>query len=156
MSSKSGPEKSSGVWLDDFIPYMMYWITNHLNLNLRAKLRKVDINIVRWRILAVLEARGTLSISKLTNMTVTEQPTISRAVAQLNQEGLVERQADKEDSRLVLIRLTKRGDKAFREIYPTALTHQQRALAGFSDAEIALFTEFLHRVQENIADSDSS
>lgn len=137
-------------WLQHFVPYLMYRITNKLNLRLRSQLRKADINITRWRVLAVLRAYGELNLGRIVELTVMEQPSVSRVVSQLDREGLIRRKVSKRDSRFVYISLTAAGERAFKSIYPTAEQHQTRALTGFSKKEISTLTGFLRRIQHNI------
>lgn len=137
-------------WLQSFVPYLLYRITNQLNQRLRSRLRKEGINISRWRVLAVLRAYGDLTLGRIVDLTVMEQPSVSRIVAQLEQEGLVRRNVSRKDSRFVNVKLTPAGEKAFQSIYPTADRHQERALHGFSAKEIKTLTEYLQRIQGNI------
>jgi DNA-binding MarR family transcriptional regulator len=137
-------------WLRNFVPYLMYRISNQLNRRIRGRLRKSDINIARWRVLAVLREYGELSLGRIVDLTVMEQPSVSRIVAQLVREGLAKRKVSTDDSRFVHVSLTRAGEKAFQETYPTAEGHQKIALGGFSRKEISTLKSFLRRIQENI------
>ena len=137
-------------WLQTFVPYLMYRITNQLTRRIRGRLRKSGINIARWRVLAVLRAYGELSLGRIVELTVMEQPSVSRIVTQLEREGLAKRKVSTKDSRFVHVSLTRAGTKAFQNIYPTAQSHQERALSGFSRKEISTLKSFLRRIQENI------
>ena len=141
---------SGDKWLQSFVPYLLYRITNHLNRRLRSRLRKGGINISRWRVLAVLRAYGKLTLGQIVDLTAMEQPSVSRIVTQLEQEGLVRRRISSRDSRFVNVRLTAAGERTFRGIYPTAERHQDRALRGFSAKEINTLTSYLKRIQTNI------
>jgi len=137
-------------WLHDFVPYLIYRITNQLNQRLRGRLRKSGINISRWRVLSVLRAHGELTLGRIVDLTAMDQPAVSRVVAQLEEEGLALRQVSIVDSRFVHVSLTPAGDAAFREVYPTAQKHQEQALSGFSRKEFDTLKLFLQRIQENI------
>lgn len=137
-------------WLQNFVPYLIYRITNQLTRRIRGRLRKSGINITRWRVLAVLKAHGELSLGRIVELTVMEQPSVSRVVAQLEREGLVRREMSMEDSRFVNVSLTRGGDKAFQNVYPTAQKHQELALNGFTRTEINTLKKFLLRIQKNI------
>ena len=137
-------------WLRTFVPYLLYRTSNQLNQRIRARLRKSGVNLARWRVLAVLRAYGKLNLGQIVDLTVMEQPSISRIVTQLEREGLAKRKTSSEDSRVVFVNLTPLGEKAFREIYPTAQRHQERALSGFSKNEIDTLTNYLRRIQDNI------
>jgi DNA-binding MarR family transcriptional regulator len=137
-------------WLQGYVPYLLYRITSHLNRRLRNRLRKEGINIARWRVLAVLRAYGDLNLGGIVDLTVMEQPSVSRIVAQLEQEGLVKRRLSRKDSRFVNVTLTAAGAKAFQSIYPTAQKHQESALRNFSRKEINTLIKLLRRIQANI------
>jgi DNA-binding MarR family transcriptional regulator len=137
-------------WLRTFVPYLLYRISNQLNRRIRSRLRKSGVNMARWRVLSVLRAYGKLNLGSIVELTVMEQPSISRIVTQLEREGLARRKVSREDSRVVYVSLTAAGEKAFEEIYPTAQRHQERALNGFSSKEIDTLTGYLRRIQDNI------
>lgn len=141
-------------WLQNFVPYLLYRITNQLTRRIRGRLRKSGINITRWRVLSVLRAHGKLSLGRIVDLTVMEQPSVSRVVAQLEREGLVKRAVSKEDSRFVHVRLTAAGTRAFQNIYPTAQRHQERALSSFTRKEISTLKRLLRRIQHNIEDEE--
>lgn len=138
-------------WLTNFVPYLLYRITNRLNRQLRSKLRKTGINITRWRVLAVLQDRGKQTLGEIVELTALEQPSVSRVVAQLEREKLVTRRISKKDSRFVHVNLTAAGTRAFENIYPAAKVHQQKALSGFSNQEIDALKSYLQRIHQNIA-----
>jgi len=147
-------EKNGDHWLGKFVPYLMYRITNQLNQSLRRRLRRSGINIARWRVLAVLKDNGRMNIGQIVERTIIEQPTVSRIVDQLENEGLAFRATCDVDSRFVQVMLTQAGEKAFKEIYPTATKNQERALRDFTQPEIKILIGFLERIQNNIESGD--
>jgi DNA-binding MarR family transcriptional regulator len=155
---RSNPENAAGTapalhgdgWLESFVPYQLYKATNGLGRLLRQRLRKSGINLTRWRVLSVLKAYGPLSIGQIATATAMEQPTLSRVVDQLVSEKLVTRRNSQTDSRFVHASLTPAGEEAFRAIAPAAQQHEQRALRGFTQAEVRALRELLQRLQHNI------
>ena len=137
-------------WLGNFVPYLIYRITNKLNQRLRKSLRKSGINVARWRVMSVLKDKSALNMGEIVAATIIEQPTVSRIVDQLEREGLAVRKADDKDSRYVQVMLTDEGEAAFAEIYPLATRHQEKALQGFSDEDIQVLTGLLQRILKNI------
>ena len=137
-------------WLGTFVPYLLYRTSNQLNQRIRNRLRKSGVNLARWRVLAVLRAYGKLKLGRIVDLTVMQQPSVSRIVTQLEREGLAKRTVSTRDSRVVYVRLTAAGEKAFNEIYPAAQRHQEHALSGFTKKEIKTLITYLRRIQENI------
>lgn len=137
-------------WIDSFVPYQLYRVTSKLNAKLMGKLKASKINPSKWRVLSVLRAYGTLSVGKIVEFTLMEQPTVSRVVAQLEQDALVERRWSAADSRVLEVTLTDAGVEAFNEIIPTALRHQELAFQGFSRKEIDALCGMLSRIEKNL------
>lgn len=137
-------------WLEGFVPYQIYRITNSLNRRLRKRLRRQPMSVSRWRVLGVLRAHGTLTINAIAELAAMEQPTVSRTVTGLVRDGLVSRRAAQEDSRYIQVSLTRAGQRAFEAVYPIAAEHQTTALRGFSQAEVEKLSGFLQRIQDNI------
>lgn len=155
--SKSGRAGNGGAemgdqWLDDFIPYRLYRATTKLNAKLLSRLRTLRINPARWRVLSVLKAYGPLSIGEIAEATLSEQPTVSRVVAQLEKEERVVRRLSAEDSRVAEISLTRQGVDAFNQIVPTALKHQELAFRDVSQKDIAALVAILNKIENNIQD----
>lgn len=137
-------------WIDGFMPYHLYRVTSKLNTKLMGKLKANRINPSKWRVLSILRAYGTLSIGKVVELTLMEQPTVSRVVGQLEQDGRLVRCWSKADSRVAELTITPLGVEAFDEIVPTALRHQELAFQGFSAKEIATLSGLLARIEKNI------
>jgi DNA-binding MarR family transcriptional regulator len=76
----------------------------------------------------------------------------SLLVERLVSKGLLERREHAVDRRVRLLRLTPRGEKLHRRLYPQAFAGQQRILAALKPAEQELLLDLLVRVIEyNIA-----
>ena len=72
-------DDSGDNWIEAFVPYRLYRATNRLNAKLLGKLKSQRINPSQWRVLSVLRAYGTLNIGQIAEVTLMEQPTVSRA-----------------------------------------------------------------------------
>jgi len=137
-------------WLDDYFPYQLYRLTNRLNQRLQARLRSQGIKPSRWRVMSVLRSRGTLTIGKIAEHTLMEQPTVSRVITQLEKEGLAARKVSAGDSRATEVSLTPAGVLKLDAIVKTAHHHQQEALAGLSRSELDALRALLGRIEQNI------
>lgn len=137
-------------WLDQYLPYRLYRVTNRLNAKLLRRLKVIGIGPTQWRVLSVLQSCGTLSIGRITEATLMEQPTVSRVVQQMEQDGFVVRRPSSQDTRVTDVALTPAGRAAFGAILPTARRHQALALEGFARDEIATLRALLKRIEANI------
>jgi MarR family transcriptional regulator, organic hydroperoxide resistance regulator len=156
---KTQRKKAAGAiapdyWLDTFVPYHLYRVTNKLNARLLKRLKSRRINSSQWRVLSVLRAYGSLSISRIVETTLLEQPTTSRVVAQLERIGHVQRRPSDRDSRVAEISITAAGLEAFGGIVPSALKHQTLAFQDISPRKMALLVEVLQQIEHNITRDD--
>lgn len=142
--------QAGNSWLNDYLPYQLYRLTNRLDQRLQARLRSQGIKPSRWRVMSVLRSYGTLTIGKIAEQALMEQPTVSRVIMQLEADGLATRQASTEDSRATEVTLTQAGIEKLEAILLTAYRHQQEALAGLSRAELDTLRATLNRVEQNI------
>lgn len=157
-SGRKAPNDAAPVepnyWLDDYVPYQLYRVTNKLNARLLKRLKRMRINSSQWRVLSVLRAYGPMSIGRIVETTLMEQPTTSRVVAQLERVGHVCRRLSDHDSRVAEISITPAGLEAFEGIVPAALKHQSIAFQNVSAREIASLVETLKKIERNIAPED--
>ena len=75
-----------------------------------------------------------------------DRNTTSLLVRGLEAKGLLEQRVSATDRRARLIRLTRRGEKLFRELHPKALAAQEQILAVLEPAERDLLLDLLLRV----------
>jgi len=153
-AQRAEPFIKGNGWLDDFVPYQLYRVTNKLNARLLKRLKTMRINSSQWRVLSVLRAYGPLSIGRIVETTLMEQPTTSRVVAQLERVGHVKRRLHDLDSRVVEISITSAGLQAFEGIVPAALKHQSLAFQNVSAKETAQLVATLQKIEKNIAPDD--
>lgn len=139
-----------GVPLDDFTPYLLNRIVNRINTNLGEALKSTGITVPLYRVLAVLIAGDGRSVNELAVYTVTEQSTLSKILARMETQGLVTRQANAEDGRVVEICITDAGRSAYAQVLPIALAHYEQAVAGLSPTERVDLVAMLHRVLDNV------
>lgn len=137
-------------WLDAYVPYLLYRVTNKLNARLLERLRATRTNPARWRVLSVLRAYGTLRVNDVVEHTLMGQPTVSRVIDQLEREGRVTRKPDPADSRATRVALTPKGVATFAAIVPTAMRHAEIALRGLAKRDLDAIARVLGRIERNI------
>jgi len=150
-STQTGPgELAPGMLLDDFPPYLLNRIVNRINANLGDALKAIGASVQQYRVLAVLIAGNCRSINELAVYTVTEQSTLSKILDRMAAQGLIERQPNSKDGRVVEVCVTADGRAAYDRILPIALAQYEQAVDGLGDEERAQMVETLHRVLENV------
>ena len=136
--------------LDDFAPYLMNRIMGRYNESLRQKMTSLDLTTPKMRALAVLSALDGIFINELAVYAVVEQSTLSRALEQLNSDGLIKREIDIIDTRATRVYLTRLGSDAFRSLWPDMLNSYNEMFNEIDDAEKSQFIITLQKILKNI------
>lgn len=156
MSNKASDDslhEGDETFLDNFIPYVMYRITNRMNMDLQECLRPLKINVSRWRVLCALHAKDGRNMSDLCTFTMMEQSAVSRVIDSMEKENLVIRKLQKQDNRYVQVYLTPKGADIFKEASVPAFSREDLALNGFSEGDRHHLLNLLKQVLNNIQGS---
>ena len=100
-----------------------------LSLRFLVELLAGGVQMSEWRVLAVLDASGDRTITALTDDTMLPQPTVTHAVARLEERGDVERRQGTTDRRQRNVALTADGAAKVAGHIAQARAHERAALA---------------------------
>jgi len=117
---------------------------------LNQDLRKHGLTIANWRLLAVLDANETASINELVSYAMIEQSTVSRLIARMEEDDLVNRDRIDEDGRVRSISMTEVGRRKYQTVQEITLAHAERALIGLSQAEKDTLERLIATMRRNL------
>jgi DNA-binding MarR family transcriptional regulator len=117
---------------------------------IRTRSRMLDAakHDVEWSahvLLRALSHEGPMRSSVLAERVESDPSTVSRQVAALVRDGLVERRADLDDGRATLLVLTAKADSILREQNEIRLQYFNRMLQNWSAADLRRLAELLGR-----------
>ncbi len=138
------------IGLTNFAPYLMNRIMGRYNAGFRDEMGGMGLTTPKARVLAVLSVVDAPLIKELSVYTVVDQSTLSRALDQLQAEGLVRRAADTSDSRAVRVFITEAGRALFDELWPHMADAQARMFRGIPEDERQAFIATLQKMLVNI------
>ena len=104
-------------------------------------------------LMANLAVSGTVNQLTLARKTKLATPTVSILLRQMEAAGLVARQQDPTDRRIMQVTLTEAGERFDRERLLRITENENRAVAGFSKEEEETLCELLMRVQHNLEET---
>ena len=113
--------------------------------------RPYGLDYARWRVLAVLQEHSGATMGRTCRSDV-RGPHHAHAHAWTDgkRERLIARQERESDRRSLMISLTPKGRRMFARILPLTLAETDRALTGFSSAEIGALRDRLKRIADNL------
>ncbi len=94
----------------------------------------------------VLQIHGKLSQRDIAKYILKSGGNITVLVDNLEQDGLVVRERDTTDRRIVYVSLTEKGEALFNRIYPSHLNRIREAMSPLTDAECDQLVELLQKV----------
>ena len=138
------------IGLTNFAPYLMNRIMGRYNASLRDEMADLGLSTPKMRALAVLSVVEGPLIRELAIYTVVDPSTLSRALDQLQADGLIRREVDNTDSRAVRVFISDAGRSTFETLWPHMAQAQARMFRGIPEAERQAFTATLQKMLANI------
>jgi DNA-binding MarR family transcriptional regulator len=130
-------------------------LANLLMRSLAPVFEKARVTPQQWAILSALDgAEAPLTLAGLARAMLVSKQNMTGMVARLEELGLVERQADKNDLRSSRLMLTRRGRATVEKLRP-AYEAWQRALAGdVAERDLATLTRTVDRLIDRLQSAD--
>jgi DNA-binding MarR family transcriptional regulator len=144
------PAQLGEIGLINFAPYLMNRIMGRYNAGFREELAEMGLTTPKARALAVLSVVESPLIRELSVYTVVEQSTLSRALDQMQAEGLIRRDVDASDSRAFRVSITPSGRAVFADLWPHMAEAQARMFRGIPEDERQGFVATLQKMLVNI------
>jgi MarR family transcriptional regulator for hemolysin len=114
------------------------------------------VNRTSGMILAQLaHAQGGMTATTLRQCVGVTAASMSKTLADLEREGLINRTPNPDDARSMLIHMTEHAEELMRVFSALVAEIEGKALTGFSDAEREQLKTMLERLRANIGEEDS-
>jgi DNA-binding MarR family transcriptional regulator len=112
-----------------FLPYQLAVLAGRVSREFSAIYKeRYGIGVAEWRVIAHLsQTSETVSVREICEKVELEKSKVSRAVTRLQARGLLAKQTNADDRRLVELKLTAQGRKMISELADLA-TEFERAL----------------------------
>ncbi|MBM1634999.1 MarR family transcriptional regulator [Sulfitobacter mediterraneus] len=140
--------------LENFAPYLMNRIIGRYNAAINSEMAALGLTTPQMRSLAVLSVVDGVLIRELAVYAVVQQSTLSRALDQLAQNGLIRRETDENDSRATRVFLTNTGREAYERLWPHMAAAYEAMFVGIDEDEKRAFVGTLQKILRNIRKHD--
>jgi MarR family transcriptional regulator, transcriptional regulator for hemolysin len=117
-----------------------------LRANLNRRLSESDATLPTWVVLAALDKDEDVSQRQLADECRLEGPTITRHLDRLEARGLVRRQRDRRDRRIVRVSFTPEGKRYYAALERAAGAVDATLRSSLSDEERAGLTSAIARL----------
>lgn len=152
--SKDLPERNTipaEFDLEQSVPYLMNRVGVGIGNAFSEHLRRFDISLTGYRVLASLVQRDGQGIVELALHTSIDVSTLSRLVNTLETKSLLKRERDDMDARAFKLFLQPEGRQLAAQTIPIGMLLERLMIAGLSKDEVDLLRSVLRRMYDNLA-----
>ena len=142
--------------IDNSTSYILYRTARLVRLNMLKLLQHLEAHITpeQWILLFRLYEKGGQSQVELSDKTFKDPPNITRMLDALAKQKFVLRSSDENDRRKFLVDLTEAGRAFVETMLPIIVEDRKKIFQGFSTEEVATFTGYLNRIEDNVVDKE--
>ena len=115
-----------------------------------AELSQMGLHAGQETVLLTLAEQDGIALRSLADALAVRPPTITKTIARLSAQGLVEKRASKDDARQSHVFLTEAGRAIVGDLEKVRKRVQKAALSDFGDKERKALRKFLKRVETNL------
>lgn len=134
---------ASTPFVKDYLGYLLGQANHALYKDFDAHVRAAGLSSIEWRVLATLHDGPPLPVSALAHEVLSKQPTVTKLVQRMVEQGWVALRADAQDQRRTLVAATPAGRRVVRPLIRKAQVHEAQATTALSAEERAALKEIL-------------
>lgn len=137
--------------LHAYFPFFLGTIANRWTAtSSKIYLDRFGIGIGEWRVLASIQAQGAASSQMIVNLISMDAGAVSRSMARLAKEGLVEPLNGRFAGRTKPYQLTEKGHDLYERLLGIALERENMLLGELSETERQMLLQLMQKVMKQI------
>jgi DNA-binding MarR family transcriptional regulator len=133
-------------FVDSYLGSLLGQVNHVLYKDFDAHIRAAGLSAIEWRVLATLHDGGPLTVSRLAGEVLAKQPTVTKLVQRMSEQGWVVLQADSADQRRTLVVATGAGKRLVRPLVEKARAHESAMLSALAGSEKAALKKLLSKL----------
>ena len=122
-------------FVDSYLPYLLARASFTISSEFHAQVEAAGFTVSEWRILASLSGVKQRTVGELADIVLAKQPTVTKMVLRMADQGLVMRTACTQDKRQAWVSLTPKGKKTVQPILKNAALHEKQILESLGDVQ---------------------
>ena len=139
MTAKSG-------FVDDYLAYLLARASHLISSEFHVVVEASGLSLMAWRVMASLSGKDALSVGELADIVLAKQPTVTKLVGRMEDDGWVKRCDATHDKRQSLVSLTPAGRRKVKPLLALAQAHESQVTADIGAAEVAQLKRALERM----------
>jgi DNA-binding MarR family transcriptional regulator len=136
-------------FVDSYLGYLLGQANYALYKGFDAHVRAAGLSSIEWRVLAALHDSEPLAVGQLAHEVLSKQPTVTKLVQRMAEQGWVALQADASDQRCTLVAATAAGKRLVKPLVDEARQHEARMLRPLGATEKVALRKLLEKLTQN-------
>jgi DNA-binding MarR family transcriptional regulator len=136
-------------FVDNYLGYLLGQANHALYKDFDAQVRARGLSSIEWRVLATLHDGEPLTVSQLAHEVLSKQPTVTKLVQRMADQGWVALHADASDQRRTLVKATPAGRRLVKPLVEAARQHEARILSSLAATEKAALRKLLEKITQH-------
>jgi len=126
-------------------------IFNAMSPDIPAEWLSIDLTLAQLRVLLVLKAQGPHRMSAIAAVLGIALPTATGIVDNLVRKGFAVREADPQDRRLVICKLSRQGQELINRLWTSGEFHIERLLEGLMPQQLEKAADVAQMLFDNLS-----
>ena len=122
-------------FVDSYLPYLLARASFSISSEFHAQVEAAGFTVSEWRILASLSGVKQRTVGELADIVLAKQPTVTKMVLRMADQGLVMRTACTQDKRQAWVSLTVKGKKRVTPLLKKAAVHEKSVLRELGEQQ---------------------
>ena len=136
-------------FVDDHLGYLLGQANHALYKDFDAHVRAAGLSSIEWRVLAALHDSPPLTVSQLAQEVLSKQPTVTKLVQRMAEQGWLVLQADATDQRRTLVSASASGRRLVKPLVDEARQHEARMLRALGPTEKVSLKKMLGKLTQH-------
>ena len=136
-------------FVDDHLGYLLGQANHALYKDFDAHVRAAGLSSIEWRVLAALHDSPPLTVSQLAQEALSKQPTVTKLVQRMAEQGWLVLQADATDQRRTLVSASASGRRLVKPLVDEARQHEARMLRALGPTEKLALKKMLGKLTQH-------
>jgi DNA-binding MarR family transcriptional regulator len=135
-------------FVDDYLGYLLGQANYALYKDFDAHVRAAGLSSIEWRVLAALHDSRPLTVSQLAQQALSKQPTVTKLVQRMAEQGWLVLQTDASDQRRTLVSATASGRRLVKPLVDEARQQEARLLRALGATEKLALKKLLEKLTQ--------
>ena len=133
-------------FVDGYLGYLLGQANHALYRDFDSHVRAAGLSSIEWRVLATLHDSAPLTVSQLAHEVLSKQPTVTKLVQRMADQGWVTLLADPADQRRTMVTASASGKRLVKPLLEKARAHECEMLRALAVPEQAALKKLLAKL----------